>query len=233
MPHHKGSRWSWPLAPTVCQLSMLMAPAPSSPPPAPSSHQTFCYQLLQSSHAVANHPQFLSRRDDSPKDTTRSCVQLYKQSMSTSNIIDFEELGLTPFLPLTPLPRYGASSPTGGQSQSRTRYADQQMYQPQVMLNPFSPPKAPQLPPGWIEMQNPDGRVFYYHQQSNTSHWNIPGVPTSQGHCKQESSYCSPFRMQRARGEDSGPSFTTLSDLSADDVSLVVRVFQLMSSAAL
>lgn len=39
--------------------------------------------------------------------------------------------------------------------------------------------KAQQLPSGWIEMQTPDGRPFYYHQQSNTSHWNMPGVPSS------------------------------------------------------
>ena len=45
--------------------------------------------------------------------------------MSTSNVIDLE-------LDELPVPRYGASSPTGGQSQSRTRYTDQQMYQPQT-----------------------------------------------------------------------------------------------------
>lgn len=45
--------------------------------------------------------------------------------MSTSNVIDLE-------LDELPVPRYGAASPTGGQSQSRTRYTDQQMYQPQT-----------------------------------------------------------------------------------------------------
>jgi len=45
--------------------------------------------------------------------------------MSTSNVIDLE-------LDELPVPRYGASSPTGGQAQSRTRYSEQQqMFQPQ------------------------------------------------------------------------------------------------------
>jgi hypothetical protein len=37
----------------------------------------------------------------------------------------------------------------------------------------------------------------------------------------------------RAHGGDSAPSFSALSELSADEVSLLVRVFCLISSAAL
>ena len=37
----------------------------------------------------------------------------------------------------------------------------------------------------------------------------------------------------RAHGGESAPSFSTLSELSADEVSLLVRVFCLISSAAL
>jgi hypothetical protein len=130
--------------------------------------------------------------------------------MSTSNVIDFELDGL-PFRPFANMPSrrdptslFRRAEPRGGLADSLDTCSS--------LVTFFSPPKAPQLPPGWIEIQNPDGQTFYYHQQSNTSHWNIPGVPTSDS-------------QRHGHGVGySGPSFSTLSDLSAEEVSLVVSM---------
>ena len=100
---------------------------------------------------------------------------------------------------------------------------------------------APCLPPGWIEMQTPDGQTFYYHQPSNTSHWSVPRAPTSQGHLQCPSSAAADFSRPSQRpasacvhgargGGGSGPR---LSDLSPDEVALVVRVYHTFLHATL
>jgi hypothetical protein len=90
-------------------------------------------------------------------------------------------------------------------------------------------------------MQTPDGQTFYYHQPSNTSHWSVPSAPTSQGYRQCPSSAAADFSRPSQRpasacvhgargGGGSGPR---LSDLSPDELELVVRVYDTFSHATL
>jgi hypothetical protein len=51
----------------------------------------------------------------------------------------------------------------------------------QILAQPDSPVN-PDLPPGWEELRNPDGRLFYYNQVTNRSVWNKPVLQIPQGY---------------------------------------------------
>jgi hypothetical protein len=91
-------------------------------------------------------------------------------------------------------------------------------------------------------MQTPDGDTFYFHQPSSTSHWNLPALPPgapplvksqkTQSSPSAALSVASPFSSQRPASaapralEGSGTHrLKTLSDLSVNEVSLIVHRF--------